>query len=400
MDISERLLKKRVEQLRADAEARGLQALLIFSYPARQLSGTSTHGYLRYLLDWTAWGSPSLFVLPVHGMPCLVVPIPGDIEAAHEMLPWIADVRNAATADYGKQALQLLREKGIQGRVGVIGLRDLNQAIHTDLLRSSPQWTLEESDALLDLPRMLKDTTSLEGMRQAAATCDVMLAKLQEVLSHPGLPAWQAQVETENAGRLNGADAVFSWFVSGPRPDHPRVRREENARLIQVGDCVVAGLIILQQGFYGHALRTFSIGEPSAEQMQVWQAVSGAQAQAAALFAPGSSISAPNRMAETVMFNKFPEARLGDKIRFRPCHFIGMDYAEYPTAYITSLANPPAASEEDMFVQAGMTMEIHPNLRPPGLGFAAVGDIFVATPQGGECLSRFPQRLVVVQPGK
>jgi Xaa-Pro dipeptidase len=250
---------------------------------------------------------------------------------------------------------------------------------------------------LLDLPRMIKDAASLEGMRQAAATCDVMLARLQEVLRQPGIPAWQAQVEMESAGRRNGADAVFSWFVSGPRPDHPRVRLEENAHPIQAGDSVVAGLIILQHGFYGHTLRTFSIGEPSGEVQRVWQAVSQAQAQAAALFKPGSSISAPNRTAETVMFDLFPGARLGDKIRFRPCHFIGMDYAEYPSGRLTSLAVPPVSPEEDMLVQAGMTMEIHPNLRPPGLGFAAVGDVYVAGLKGGECLSHFPQELVVIE---
>jgi len=398
MDTSESLLRGRVEQLRAGAETQGLQALLIFSCAARQLSGSSTLGYLRYLLDWTAWGSPSLFVLPVQGSPTLVVPIPGDVEAAHEMLPWIVDVRNAATLDYGELALQLLLEHGIRGRVGVVGMHDLNHAIHTDLVRSSPEWTLEESDALLDLPRMVKDAASLEGMRAAAATCDVMLAKLQEALRRPGIPAWQAQVEMESAGRLNGAEAVFSWFVSGPKPDHPRVRRGENARLIQSGDSIVVGLIILQHGFYGHTLRTFSIGKPSEEQFWVWQAVNEAQSQSAVLFRPGSSISAPNRMAETVMFEKFPEARHGDKIRFRPCHFIGMDYAEYPSARITNLAVPPVSAEKDMLIQAGMTMEIHPNLRPPGLSFGAVGDVYVATLQGGECLSHFPRQLVVIEP--
>ena len=124
MDTSESLLRRRVEQLRSGAETQGLQALLIFSYAARQLSGSSTLGYLRYLLDWTAWGSPSLLVLPVHSSPTLVVPIPGDVEAAHEMLPWIADVRNADTSDYAKLALQLLRERGTRGRVGVIGIRE------------------------------------------------------------------------------------------------------------------------------------------------------------------------------------------------------------------------------------------------------------------------------------
>lgn len=98
------------------------------------------------------------------------------------------------------------------------------------------------------------------------------------------------------------------------------------------------------------------------------------------------------------LFEHFPEAQPEDKIRFRPCHFIGLDYAEYPTGMIKSLSSHPDGYPEEMLLENGMTMEIHPNVRPPGLGFGAIGDVFLVTPNGGECLTKYPRELIVVDP--
>ena len=71
------MLQARLEQVRVAAERAGLSALVIFSQGARQMSGTGSHGYLRYLLDWFAGGS-AMLVVPVDGAPIIVVPGPSD----------------------------------------------------------------------------------------------------------------------------------------------------------------------------------------------------------------------------------------------------------------------------------------------------------------------------------
>jgi Xaa-Pro aminopeptidase len=391
------LYKDRIERLRTAAEAQGLKALVIWSKGSRNLSGTSTHGNLRYLMDWTTWGSPSLFLLPVQGTPVLIVPIPGDVEQAHETLPWLDDIRFGPGAEYGKMIRRLLEEKGIKGRIGTLGISEASYGIYTDLMASSPDWTMEEADVLLDEQRMVKDEVGLAGMRRAAQTCDVMLKALAQALRKPQIPAWQAKVEMEQAGWLDGAEVVWSWFVTGARPDHPRVRREENSREIQMGDCVVAGIILNYAGYFGHTLRMMTVGEPSPEHILLWNGVREAQQAAAALLKPGIDVSLPNVTAEQVLFHHFPHARIEDKIRFRPCHFIGLDYSEYPSARIKS-SQTHADVVTGMALEAGMTMEVHPNIRPDELGFGAIGDIYLVTPNGGECLTTFPHEITVVYP--
>jgi transcriptional regulator with XRE-family HTH domain len=47
---------------------------------------------------------------------------------------------------------------------------------------------------------------------------------------------------------------------------------------------------------------------------------------------------------------------------------------------------------------SNMTIELHPNLCPPDLGLAAIGDIFVVGPDGGRRLTRYPLELQSVSP--
>jgi hypothetical protein len=45
-----------------------------------------------------------------------------------------------------------------------------------------------------------------------------------------------------------------------------------------------------------------------------------------------------------------------------------------------------------------MTIEVHPNICPPGIGLAALGDIFVVGDDGGERLTTYPSELQIVTP--
>ena len=84
-------------------------------------------------------------------------------------------------------------------------------------------------------------------------------------LIEPGMLAWKALVEMENASQPDGAEVVWSWFAADPLPDHPCMRSEENNRQLQIGDCELDGVILIYEGYYGHTLRMLTIDEPSVE---------------------------------------------------------------------------------------------------------------------------------------
>jgi Xaa-Pro aminopeptidase len=393
----------RIQRLQEAAREQGFEALVIFSWGARANNGT--HGSLRFLLDWTSWGSATMLVLSTDESiePTVVVPAPFDPPWMRELCPWLVDVRLEGPPNHGRLARAILTERGIRGRVGLIGADPLPSAVNAELLAPG-DWEFAPADLILQRQRMVKDALGLARMRRAAETTDRMFEAAAEVLRHPGQPVWRVQAAMSAAAQLEGAEYVFSWVTAGALPDRTRGRREENVAPLQVGDCVVAAAIIIQGGFYGHTLRTFTIGEPADVHRRVYAAVQEAQDAAAAALRPGLSAAGPTRAAEEAMFRHFPDAREGDRLRFQPCHYIGQDYAEYPTALVSRPPNhgralgPGALPAGDLALEAGMTIELHPNLRPPGLGLASVGDIFAVTPNGGERLSSYPAELIVIEP--
>jgi Xaa-Pro aminopeptidase len=392
---------QRIAALIEAARSEGLAALVIFSHGAR--SGIGTHGNLRYLLDFTSGGPPAVMVLPLDAEPAVGVTAPYDPPWIRELCPFIDDVRLENPTHQARLVRSILSQRGISGRVGLIGAGVLDQAVHAELTAVGSEWTFEPADLLLHRQRVRKDGYALARLRRAAAICDTMFAELADGLRSPGLPVWKAQALLNGVAFAEGAETSANWIVAGVQPDRTRGRREENMASIRPGERIVASMTITYAGHYGHTLRTYCIGEPSREHLRAWRAVAEAQAAAAACLRPGQNARLVPLAAEKVLFQHFPDAREGDRLRFQPTHFIGLDYAEYPTA-VTS--RPPSHGRtfvdrsplSDYPLELDMTIELHPNVCPPGIGLAAVGDIFVVGAEGGQRLTNYPIELQVVTP--
>jgi Xaa-Pro aminopeptidase len=383
------------------APAENLAALVIFSHGAR--SGVGTHGHLRYLLDFSSGGPPAVMVLPVDDVPTVCVTAPYDPPWVRELCPFIDDVRLVDPPDQGVLVRNVLEHRKVRGRVGLVGAGPLDHLVYADLIASHPDFTFESSDDLVNRQRVSKDGYALARLRRAATICDTMFGELADALRTPGLPVWRAQALLNAVAFAAGAETSVNWIVAGVEPDRTRGRREENMAPIEPGQRVVASVTMTYAGYYGHTLRTYCIGEPTTEHQRAWRAVAEAQAAVAARLRPGENARLLPLVAEDVLFEHFPAARQGDRRRFQPTHFIGLDYAEYPT---TLTSRPPQHDREladsrplgDYPLGAGMTIEVHPNICPPGIGLAALGDIFVVGDDGGERLTTYPSELQIVTP--
>jgi Xaa-Pro aminopeptidase len=394
--------QERVERLRGAARARDLAAVVIFSYGAKASAGT--HGHLRYLLDWTSGGGCAMLLLPADGPLAVAVPAPFDPPWMRELCPWIEEVYLEGPGLQPRLARTLLERREIRGRIGLIGAQALPHGAYGELLAPDPRWAFEHVDEVLHRQRTVKDGIALARLRRAAAICDTMFEALQDALRVPGMPVWKAQATMQAVAELDGAETVSGWMSAGTEPDRTRTRREENLAPLRPGDRVTASIIMTYAGYYGHALRMFTIGDPTAQHERVWRAVSEAQTAALGLLRPGENARLIAPGAEEVLFRHFPDAREGDRRRFQVAHFTGLDYAEFPTAIVgrapghDRFFSAPAPRFQDFPLEAGMTIELHPNVWAPGLGFGAVGDVFLVTPDGGERLNRFPTGLQAVTP--
>jgi Xaa-Pro aminopeptidase len=275
--------------------------------------------------------------------------------------------------------------------------------VYADLTAPADGLTFMGCDDLLNTRRLQKDEYAMARLGCAAEICDTMFAELGDALRTPGLPVWRAQALLHSVAYREGAETSSNWVVAGVQPDRTRGRREENMAPIEIGQRLVASVTMTYAGYYGHVLRTYCIGDPTPEHERAWRAVADAQAAMRARLRPGENARELPLIGEAVLFDAYPQAREGDRLRFQPTHFIGLDYAEYPTA-LTS--RPPmhdrALADQrplsDFALLENMTIELHPNVCPPNVGLAAVGDIFVVGAEGGRRLTRYPVELQAVSP--
>ena len=393
--------QSRIATLVHAARDADLAALVIFSHGARANLGN--HGHLRYLLDYSSGGPPAVLVLPIDEAPMVAVTAPYDPPWMRELCPFIDDVRLENAGDQGRLVRSVLAQRSIKGRIGLIGAGPLEHRVYADLAAPSADWTFVASDDLLHQLRLQKDRHAMARLLRAAEICDTMFGELGDLLRTPGVPVWRAQALLNGVAFREGAETATNWVVAGVHPDRTRGRREENLAPVTPGQRVVASVTMTYQGYYGHVLRTYCIGDPTAEHERAWRAVADAQAAMCAQLRPGLNARTLPSTGEQVLFDAFPEAREGDRLRFQPTHFIGLDYAEYPTA-LTS--RPPMHDRQlaelrplnDFALLADMTIELHPNVCPPRVGLAALGDIFVVGPSGGYRLTTYPAELQVVSP--
>jgi Xaa-Pro aminopeptidase len=392
----------RIAALLHAAREADLSALVIFSHGAK--ANVGTHGHLRYLLDYTSGGPPAVMVLPTSGgEPMVAVTAPYDPPWMRELCPFIDDVRLENAGDQGRLVQNVLRQRGIKGRVGLVGSGPLEHRVVAELSAPSGSWTSVSCDDLLDRQRLQKDEHAMARLIRAAEICDVMFAELGEALRTPRWPVWRAQALLHSVAYREGAETSSNWVVAGVRPDRTRGRREENMAPLEIGQRVVASVTMTYAGYYGHVLRTYCIGDPTPEHERAWRTVADAQSAMCARLQPGENARELPLEGERVLFETYPEAREGDRLRFQPTHFIGLDYAEYPTALSS---RPPTHDREladlrplsDFDLLENMTIELHPNVCPPDVGLAAVGDIFVVGPSGGRRLTHYPVELQSVSP--
>ena len=345
-----------------------------------------------------------VMVLPTEGgEPMVAVTAPYDPPWMRELCPFIDDVRLENAGDQGRLVQHALAQRGVRGRVGLVGTGPLEHRVHADLTAPSDSCTFVTCDDLLHRQRLQKDEHAMARLTRAAEICDIMFAELAEALRTPGWPVWSAQALLHSVAYREGAETSNNWVVAGVRPDRTRGRREENMAPIEIGQRVVASVTMTYAGYYGHVLRTYCIGDPTPEHERAWRTVADAQAAMCARLLPGASARELPLEGERVLFETYPEARDGDRLRFQPTHFIGLDYAEYPTALSS---RPPMHDRNladlrplnDFALLQNMTIELHPNVCPPEVGLAAVGDIFVVGPDGGQRLTRYPVALQSISP--
>ncbi len=379
------ILANRIKSFQDWGRQNGFDALVVFGQGSALGTATRSHGNLRYLLDWDGDAAVSALVLPVRGVPSLVVAnIFAQMRGREREI--LADVRFGRGPSFASAIADLLPQ-GTR-KIAIAGRDEIPVGIWEPLASAgAAAWV--NCDAEFARRRAIKDSLQIAFHRQAAAICDRMFEQLGPAL-HSGLTVADIQSDLEKIGRQQGCEYCDTWLTARPIADRCRYLAEENANIPQPGDQVLLGIMLILHGHWGHAIRTGSLGAPTAGAQKIFKMVKDMHADMLEHLRPGADLRTVGQAGMA------SDPRLGPHFQFRGGHALGYSYedpigsAEFPQPYDPT-AKIPA---EPRIVEPGMLFEVHPNLFIEGVAGASIGDMVLVTEEGPEFLTKHPRKLL------
>lgn len=381
----------RLERARKTMAEHELDTMLL--YGAAEANADS----IRYLAGYVHVfpGASSLFLLPVEGEPVLLIDQPWHVDEARRMA-FVDDVRsypNPARAWLADELRATLRDAfaaagAERGRLGVLPgamplvYRDVIESVVPDaeLVNGAPVWAkLVASPSEWDAAHI----------RHTAGVADQGLAAAVEAAG-AGVPEYEVclrsleQMASVGAEFLHGSGASthinigsFSDVISNVRPFLYTGRRLEEGQMfwLDLSACFA--------GFYTDTDRTLSVGEPTAEQRELYEVtlemyrvlLDGAKAGV-----PGGELwDKGNKVAV--------DAGLED--------YLNHVYLGHTTG-ITTSSRPVVARGETAELVAGSYLNLEPGIFVPGVGSACIENTVHVTENGAEPINGFPIEIHVV----
>lgn len=380
------LLAERRNALLHLARDHGAENVAVFGFGSALGAGSASHGALRFFSGWDGHESLSLLLISDEGAR-LIVGSPFMLPLAGELRPDLT-VEHVQPLDWGK----VLAARAKSAAVATVGFGELPRQVDATLTQNGVAIGPSLDDVAARL-RLVKDAAAIRLHRDAAALCDMLFGRLGTELARRR-PAWEIQLDLETEARRQGADYCRSWLTIAPAADYPRYWPAEVRRVPDAGDQVLFGVALTVDGHWGHGIRMGSIGPQKPEHRALAGHVEAMLQAGLAALRPDLPLAGAERAMEAVLAERVDVFERQQMRRFRNGHGLGFSYEEpLTTAVFRQHFDPgaPPAAASDLVLAPGMLFELHPNVFVPDLGGAALGEMVLVTPDGPECLLRYPR---------
>ncbi|MGH8914749.1 MAG: M24 family metallopeptidase [Acidimicrobiia bacterium] len=315
----------------------------------------------------------TMLVLPVVGEPILFIPqleAPRVAVREFEMVPW---------GETDDPVALVAKAVSVSDRV-LIGDHTWS-AFLLGLQRELPDASWGLASTLTKELRMRKEAAEIEALRAAAHGVDRALARIPSELEFAGRTEADVSRDLQRMTVEEGHEvAAFAIVASGPNGASPH--HVPGNRVIEPGDMVICDFGGRHDGYFSDVTRTFVVGAPGEEQVEIHSVVAAANAAGHAAVGPGVPCQEIDRAARSVI----DDAGYGEFFIHRTGHGIGLETHEHP--YMVEGNDRP--------LEPGMTFSIEPGIYVPGRLGVRIEDIAACTESGIDDLNQADRALLPV----
>lgn len=242
-------------------------------------------------------------------------------------------------------------------------------------------FTLLNVDSYIAEKRFIKDDVELNLIKESGRLVSLALKNSLE-----NAKAGITEIELDHYGNSALFDEVarkhpnstLDFFVMSPsgvkRTNMPHVF--SNTRKLENNDIIIHSRQVGFNGYRAECERTFFIGEPTAEQRNVFSVAVEAQLKALEEIKIGMRASEVNEIARQII----ADAGYEKYMKHRTGHGIGIGLHEEPSLRF----------DNELVLQKGMVFCVEPGIYVPGIGGFRHSDTVILSDKGTELITQYP----------
>jgi Xaa-Pro dipeptidase len=366
----EQEFESRVKRIQRYMDEKNLDGLLAYSMPWRK-------DHVRYIANYRTWGGHSYALLSRLGDLTLFITVPDDLERA-ESESWTNRI-----IPLSHPSLELsaeIKRMGISRRLGVAGLEFSPAKTIANLQEKFPRLEVLSSSRALTNIRAVKSNYEIAMMRKAAEICDRGFQTFLE-FARPGIKEYELIAQIERRVRREGAEDHFMIIASGGKDTLCMTPPRDNE--VKRGDLLLTEVTPQYNGYWTQICRSVAIGEISKEMQRSHEIFFRATEEALKMAKPGVQAT---KLAE-VQNQVFEDEGFGE--------YTSLKWTRSRGHGLGLLGGEPPLIEEgnEMVLQEGMVIIIHPNTYLPLAGYMVFGDPTLITSSGPEILTKTERKL-------
>lgn len=248
--------------------------------------------------------------------------------------------------------------------------------VFTRLTALLPNAQFGAMDDMLEKVRSIKSAEELDMLRQAAALGDLMLSTCRDI-ARPGVKECEVYAGMMQAMVANGGEEPTLFLWNCDRFPYPHPFRVPTTRRMERGDLIICEMHPKTGGYFTHVERTFCLGEPEPQQLEIYEGCLAAYRCGMEHFGPGRPIS--------VVKDEIDARGLG--ICEAGIHGHGLAWLEYPR-----YRHHAVAADREALKVVGDRFE-------PGMVFAFNIDLFDPAWRDGETGCVFAETVEITATG-